>query len=494
MIAPAELRAAPLLADLADGELEWLAGIAGEVVLAPGEPLAMEGDPADAMYVILEGEIQFSHKGVPDWGIFLGQPGELTGLLPFSRMTHYLGTVRATVPTRLASIHRDLFPEMFRRVPVLEQRLVAALADRVREATRAEQQRDKLLALGRLSAGLAHELNNPASAVKRGAAQLRERLNALPRLTAALAGCALEAEQMRALAALQERKTRDGPATALAPLDASDRGDEVEAWLETRGVADPWMLAETFVSSGVELDELRELEGTLPPRSLGDALAWLASGLAAETMLRVLEDSAGRISELVSAVKSYSRMDEVQARGPVDVHEGLESTLVMLAHRIREHGVRVERDYDPELPHPWGSAGDLNQVWTNLVDNALDAAPRGGRLGLRTAHRGGEVLVEVRDDGPGIPPDIEDRVWEPFFTTKDVGEGTGLGLDIVRRIVVRQHSGVVTVQSRPGDTCFQVRLPVHPAPRPAVTAPAAEAPGREVPVAPSAGPAPQAGA
>ncbi len=490
MITPAELRVAPLLADLEEGELGWLAGIAGEVVLGPGQPLAVEGDPADAMYVILEGEIQFRREGVPDSGIFLGEPGELTGLLPFSRMTHYVGTVRATVPTRLASIHRDRFPEMFRRVPVLEQRLVAALADRVRESTRAEQQRDKLLALGRLSAGLAHEMNNPASAVRRGAAQLRERLNALPRLTAALAGCSLDAEQMRELAALQERKTRDGPATPLAPLDASDREDEVEAWLRARGVPDPWMLAETFVSSAVELDELRGLEETLPARSLGDALAWLASGLAAELMLRSLEDSAGRISELVAAVKSYSHMDEVQARGPVDVHEGLESTLVMLGHRIRERGMRVERDYDPGLPHPWGNAGDLNQVWTNLIDNALDAAPRGGRLGLRTALRGDEVLVEVRDDGPGIPPEVEDRVWEPFFTTKDVGEGTGLGLDIVRRIVVRQHGGEVGVQSRPGDTCFQVRIPVHPAGR---TGPAAEPdPGVTDAAAPALTPAPEA--
>ncbi|HEX8272475.1 MAG TPA: ATP-binding protein [Longimicrobiaceae bacterium] len=467
MIAAAELRVAPLLADLADAELEWLAGAAGEVVLAPGQALALEGDPADAMYVILSGEIQYRREGVPDGAVFLGVPGELTGLLPFSRMTRYTGTMRATTPTRLASIHRDRFPEMLGRVPALEQRLVGALADRVREATRAEQQRDKLLALGRLSAGLAHEMNNPASAIRRGAAHLRERLGALPRQTLALAGCSLGAEQLRALVALQERKAHDGPATPLEPLEAGDREAEVEAWLEARGIPEPWLMAPTLVSSGVRPEELRELEAALPARSLGDALAWLASGLAAELTLRDVEEAAVRISGLVAAVRSYSRMDETQARAPVDVHEGLETTLTMLASRIRERAVRVERDYAPELPHPWGSPGDLNQVWTNLIDNALDACPPGGRLGLRTAHRGGEVVVEVRDDGPGIAPEVEDRIWEPFFTTKDVGEGTGLGLDIVRRIVVRQHGGAVTVQSAPGDTCFQVRLPVHPAERPA---------------------------
>jgi len=464
VIAPAELRVVHVLADLADEELEWLAGIAEEVRLAPGQPLAEEGSPADAMFLLLAGEVQYRQENRPDSRIFVSRAGELTGYLPFSRMTHYSGTVRALEATRAARIPRERFPELLQRLPVVEQRLVGLLADRVRETTRAEQQREKLMALGKLSAGLAHEMNNPAAALRRGAAHLREQLCAFPRLSASLAGCNLDPAQFATLAALQERKASAGPSERLGPLAASDREEEVGAWLEARGVAEPWVLASTLVAAGVEEAELDELAEVLPARAFPDAVAWLGSGLAADLVLRDLEDAARRISELVASVKSYSHMDESPARAETDVHEGLESTLTMLAHKIRERGVRIERDYAPDLPHPFASAGELNQVWINLIDNALDAVRPGGVVRLRTAFRAGDVIVEVRDDGPGVPPEIQDRIWEPFYTTKDVGQGTGLGLDIARRIVVRQHGGQLSLLSRPGDTCFQVRIPLRPDP------------------------------
>ena len=474
MIRPDELRVVTIFADLGDGELAWLAEISEARDLATGQALSQEGDAADAMYAILGGQVQFRQERVADTRVFLSNPGELTGLIPFSRMTSYPGTVRATVPTRVAAFPAARFGEMMRRIPVLEQRFVSMLADRVREATRAEQQREKLMALGKLSAGLAHEMNNPASALRRGAAHLRERLQALPRLTVNLAGCNLSPAEFSALAAAHARATeRDGEPERLSPIEASAREEETGEWLEARGVEEPWVLAETFVAAGLGVDALEELAGVLPEKSMRDAMAWLGSGLAADRLLREIEDASRRVSELVASVKSYSRMDETSARAEVDVHEGLESTLIMLGHKVRERNVRIERDYEPGLPRPVANAGELNQVWTNLIDNALDAAAT--RLWLRTFHRDGDVIVEVHDDGPGVPPELQPRIWEPFFTTKDVGAGTGLGLDIARRIVVRQHGGQISMQTRPGDTCFQVRLPVSGlTPTPLADADAAE--------------------
>jgi signal transduction histidine kinase len=465
-----ELRAIPLLGGLEEADYAYLLGIAEEREYAPGQALATQGEPADTMFVILEGEIQYRQEGVADSRIFIGVAGELTGLLPFSRMTEYVGTVRALVPTRGARIHRDHFGEMLRRIPVLEARLVGALTDRVRETTRAEQQRDKLMSLGRFSAGLAHEMNNPAAALRRGAAHLRRRLGLLPDRTVSLAGCSLNPAQLSTLAALQRRKTEGEPPPRLAPLAASEWEEEVGTWLEEHGVPEAWTLAATFVSAGVTAAELDELAGALPERALPDAVAWLGGGLEAELLLREMEGAATRISELVASVKSYSHMDETSARTETDLHEGLESTLTMLSFKIGQKDARIERDFDASIPLLWANAGELNQVWTNLLDNALDAIPPGGRVALRTALRGDDAIVEIRDDGSGIPPAVEARIWEPFFTTKDVGEGSGLGLDIVRRIVVRGHRGDIGVESRPGDTCFRVRLPLR-APEPLAPAP-----------------------
>ena len=461
MITADELRAVPLLAGLEEEDYTFLLAIAEERVYAPGQALASQGDPAEHMWVILEGEIQYGQEGVPDGRVVVGETGELTGLLPFSRMTEYLGSVRALVRTRTAQIARASFPEMLHRIPVLEARLVGALADRVRETTRAEQQRDKLMALGRLSAGLAHEMNNPAAALRRGTAHLRERLRVLPERTVNLAGCNLGVVQFSTLAATLARLTAAERGERLPPLEASEREEAVGAWLEERGVPEAWTLAETFVASGVDPAGLDELAASLPDRAVRDALAWLGSGLEAEILLREMEDAATRIAELVASVKSYSHMDETHTRTETDLHEGIETTLTMLSHKIGERNARIERDYDLALPRLWANPGELNQVWTNLLDNALDAISPGGRVTIRTVRRGGDAIVEIRDDGAGIPPELQASIWEPFFTTKDVGEGSGLGLDIVRRIVVRQHRGDVGVDSRPGDTCFRVRLPLH---------------------------------
>jgi signal transduction histidine kinase len=487
VIRPEELRVADIFADLEDAELEWVASIAGEIELGPGQALANEGDTAEAMFLILSGELQFRQEKVADSRIFVSGAGELTGLLPFSRMTSYPGTVRAISAARVAVFDRARFPDLLGRFPVVEQRLVAALSDRVREATRAEQQREKLMALGKLSAGLAHEMNNPAAAMRRGAAHLRDRLRAVPALTVNLAGCNLNPAELATLAALQERKTRPRERQRADPLATSDREEEIGEWLEDRGVAEAWVLAETFVASDVGVEDLETLSEALPAKAIPDAVAWLGSGLAADGLLRELEDASRRISELVASIKSYSHVGEPSSRAEIDLHEGLESTLVMLGHKVRDRNVRIERDLDPTLPRLWANPGELNQVWTNLLDNALDAAS--SRVLLRTWHTDDEVVVEVHDDGAGVPPELQSRIWEPFFTTKDVNEGTGLGLDIARRIVVRQHGGDIHLVARPGDTCFQVRLPIHAPPPPEPSAEALAAAADDAAAPPAGAPA-----
>jgi signal transduction histidine kinase len=466
VITPDELRAVPLLAGLEEADYEYLISISEEQVFAPGQALAPQGAPADSMWIMLEGQYQYMQEGVADPRVFIGEPGEVTGLLPFSRMTHYTGSIRAITRTRGARVSREHFPEMLRRIPVLEGRLIGALTDRVRETTRSEEQREKLMALGRLSAGLAHEMNNPAAALRRGTSHLRQRLRVLPERTVSLAGCNLSVAQFAALAAMQVRKTGAERPPRLPPLEASAREEALGEWLEAHGVDEAWTLAETFVASGVETAELDELAASLTAAAVRDALAWLGGGLEAELLLREMEDAATRIAELVASVKSYSHMDETHTRAETDLHEGLESTLTMLSYKIGEKNARIVRDYDTSLPRLWANAGELNQVWTNLIDNALDAIAPGGRVTIRTVGRGEDAIVEIRDDGAGIAEELQARIWEPFFTTKDVGEGSGLGLDIVRRIVVRQHRGDIGVDSRPGDTCFRVRIPIH-APDPA---------------------------
>ncbi|HEX8393310.1 MAG TPA: ATP-binding protein, partial [Longimicrobium sp.] len=445
MIAADELRAIPLLQGLEDADYEYLASISMERVYAPGQALAVQGEPAEWMTILLEGEIQYRQEGVADSRIFVGVAGEVTGVLPFSRMTHFTGTIRALQRTRIAAVPRSSFPEMLRRIPELEPRLIGALTDRVRETTRAEQQRDKLMSLGRLSAGLAHEMNNPAAALRRGTAHLRERLRVLPQRTVDLAGCNLSPVQFASLAALQRRKTAAERGARPSPLEASEREEAVGAWLEERRVPEAWTLAETFVRMGLDTEELDELAASLPREAIPGAVAWLGGGLDAELLLREMEDAATRISVLVASVKSYSHMDETSTRAETDLHEGLESTLTMLSFKIGEKSARIDRDFDTAIPLLWANAGELNQVWTNLLDNALDAIAPGGHITLRTVLRGEDAVVEIRDDGPGIPDDLQERIWDPFFTTKDVGEGSGLGLDIVRRIVVRQHRGDIGV-------------------------------------------------
>ncbi|MGO9316885.1 MAG: ATP-binding protein [Terracidiphilus sp.] len=422
----------------------------------PGEIIGREGEPLDNLTVILEGEIRIQRGSGADEMTIRGVAGQVTGLLPYSRLTHYGGTTRAVLPTRVAYLHRSLFPEMLQRMPLLGQRLVSIMADRIRETTRIETQRDKLVALGKLSAGLAHELNNPAAAAQRATASLRETLETVRDASIRLARHAIPTEQLEMITRF-EREAGHAPNASADPLAQSDREERIATWLEAHHVPDTWKIAPAIADAGVEIPKLESLAGHVGDEVLSDAIIRIASLLTIAKLIDEIEISTKRISDLVQAIKKYSYMDQA-AMKEVDLHQGLENTLTILHHQFK-NGITVVREYDESLPRICAFGGELNQIWTNLMANAIEAMHGKGELRVRTARELDRVLVEIGDNGPGIPPDVLPHIFEPFFTTKGVGEGTGLGLDTVCRII-RSHHGEIRVSSHPGDTRFQVFLPL----------------------------------
>jgi signal transduction histidine kinase len=381
-------------------------------------------------------------------------------------MTVYIGQGYAVMPTRLAWFPSSIFPEMLRRMPVLAGRFVGLIADRVRETTRADQQREKLASLGKLSAGLAHELNNPAAAARRAAAGMGEILATTRETNLRLNRFPLTPKQRETIAQF-EHDTGHRLATApvsLNSLEQSDREEQLGAWLDSHGISDAWKLTPVFVEAGVDAGQLDLLLAQIGADPLPEVLRRSAALLTIASLVHEVEQSTARISELVKAIKEYSYMDQAPEQ-EIDVNAGLDSTLTIMSYKIKKTSVTVQREYDRTLPRvcAWGS--ELNQAWTNMIDNALDAmsgnadgSPR--RLTVRTAPDPEGVLIEIGDTGSGIPNEIREKIYDPFFTTKGVGEGTGLGLDIVRRVMTK-HRADIRLESKPGDTRFQVRLPLN---------------------------------
>lgn len=457
------LKRVHVFADLPEDQLRWFADNCEDRRYAMGDVMFRKGDPPDAMVIYLEGEVHAYWDENDHDMVYIGRAGdpstEISGMLPFSRMTGFQVTGRAVTDVRLLWFPVTLFPELMQRMPVLVQRLVGIMSDRVRESTTLDQQQDKLMALGKLSAGLAHELNNPAAGATRAADDLIQTLQELRAADMRLCSHELTAQQQQSIDAF-ERRAIDRTATAghLNSLDQSDREDELSEWLEAHGVEEPWKLSANLVEAGMDSAALDELLGEIPGTAIVDVLARVNCQLAAAKLASEIKTSTARISELVGAIKEYSYMDQASVQD-LDIHKGLENTLLILKYKLRKKDITLTRDYAESLPLIKAYGSELNQVWTNLIVNAVDAMSTGGKLKVRTKREPTDIMVEIRDNGAGIPAEARSRIFEPFFTTKPVGEGTGLGLDTVARIV-RKHRGNVRFESKPGDTCFQVRLPI----------------------------------
>src|SRR5215469_12151977 len=452
-----ELLRFPAFADLPEDQVAWFLGQSQELKLKAGEIYAKQGDPPEAMFVLLEGEFEWRGDFNGEVIVFPGKAGDVTGALPFSRMKQFTVTGRALREARILRFPTALFPELVQKMPELVKRLVGVMTDRVREATRVEQQRDRLASLGKLSAGLAHELNNPAAAAKRAAAQLRNTLHRVKEASHELGRRELTPTQKTEVEKLESSFTRGGSEPPPDALTISDLEDQIDSFLRGHGQNDLWQLAAELARRGVRPEALESLFDNLDPGTARAALVRIAASMEIANLLNEIESSTSRISDLVRAIKEYTYMDRSPVEN-VDVVKSLETTLTILNHKLKR-GVMVHRDYQPVplLVNSFGS--ELNQVWTNLIDNAIDAMNGNGQLRVRTYRDSGCVVVEIGDNGPGISPEIRAHIFEPFFTTKGVGEGTGLGLDTVQRIV-RKHKGNIQVNSKPGDTRFQVWLPL----------------------------------
>jgi signal transduction histidine kinase len=456
MVEKSELLRVPVFADVPDDQIAWFLSQTQELHLQAGESYARQGDPADAMFVLLEGQLQGRGEIGGETITFSIKAGSVTGVLPFSRMKQFTVGGRAETDSRILRFPASLFPDLVQKMPELTQRLVGLMSDRIRETTRLEQQRDRLASLGKLSAGLAHELNNPASAATRAASQLRDILKRIKEASHELGRHDLSSAQKAEIEKLEALFIRQNepPPNALA---TSDLEEQIDSLLRSHGQKDLYQLAADLARKCVKPEALESLFAALDADTARAALVRIAASVEVANLLNEIESSTSRISELVRAIKEYTYMDQGPVQN-VDIVQSLETTLTILNHKLKR-GVVVERDYQriPLLVNSFGS--ELNLLWTNIIDNAIDAMGGKGELRVRTYRDDSCVVVEVGDSGPGISPEVKPHIFEPFFTTKGVGEGTGLGLDTVQRIV-KKHRGNIQVESKPGDTRFLVWLPL----------------------------------
>ncbi len=455
------LRRLPIFGNLADEHLNKLCEIAEPTTVKAGQLLMEEGSPGDALYIIVDGEFEVTKRAGKET-LLLGTrgSGEMLGEMSLLEQVPRTATVHALRDSRVLVISREAFYNLLTGNPSAVFGILRTFIERQRSTETLMVAHDKLASLGAIAAGLAHELNNPAAAVRRSADQLREVLGTWQRVSIDFDRLTFTGEQVARLEELRDdMEARSTRTLMLDPLARGDRETEVQDWLDARSIDESWEIAPVLVSFGWDA---AGLETSLAPFSEGQLpviVSWLSSGSSAYGLLSEVQISAQRISEIVKAVKTYSYLDQAPIQ-QVDIHEGLENTLVMLRHNLKT-GVIVNKQYDPNLPKIEGYGSELNQVWTNIIDNAISAMDGHGELTIKTYTQGTNVIIEIADNGPGIPPDVQKRIFEPFYTTKGPGVGSGLGLHIVYNIIVDKHHGSVKVNSHPGYTCFQITLPTQ---------------------------------
>jgi signal transduction histidine kinase len=475
MTTQARLKQVGLFTDLPDEDLAYLCRDVTEVAMAPGELLFAEGAPGDQAYVVLDGSLVVTKAtGRREAVLAVRGPGTVIGEMALLQATPRGATVRAQTAVRLLAIPKDTFDGLLHSSPTATEAVFRSMIQRMQETNEQLRLSERMAQLGTLTAGVAHELNNPAAAVRRGSQRLEEALERYTELLLTAPEDGGEARRL-ALALLPDagdERTLGGQGAGRDALERADREAALEDRLDELGVADAWQLAPDLADAGLTVDRVSPLAEATTPAALADALRLLVAADAVRALVAEVGEGARRLSTIVQALKGYAYLDRAPEQD-VDLVRGLEDTLVLLAHKTR--GVTIERDYDPELPTIVGLGGELNQVWTNLLDNACDAVAgltdRTPMVTLRAHRDGDDVVVEVEDNGPGIPAELQPKVFDAFFTTKPPGQGTGLGLQISYRIVTEEHGGSLTVSSQPGRTVFRATLPIHGVPAVAASDP-----------------------
>lgn len=454
------LSSQPLFSGLSEQDLNWLADQVQPVEIKSGELLIEEGDPGDSAYIVMEGEFEIIKKSDQrEIVIGLREPGAVIGEMALIDNTPRNASVRAVKDSRLLKISDKVFFQLLQNSATAVLAILRTVSGRLRQNEAMLRQSEKMAALGTLSAGLAHELNNPAAAARRSADQLRLKLNDWQQLNSELDRLALSEPQRSKLIQLRremsaEAKGKNQP----NPIKQSMLENDVQAWLKEHAVQEAWEISTDLVSAGFDTTNLRKLCEAYTSNQISVVVKWLAAGYSVHGLIDEVRMSTERISEIVKSVKEYSYLDQAPLQ-EVDIHESLENTLVILRHKTKE-GVKIIRQFAANLPRIEAYGSELNQVWTNILDNALDALEGTGEITLRTYAKPPFVFIEIQDNGPGIPTNIQKRIFEPFFTTKPPGVGTGLGLNISYTII-HKHYGEIRVTSKPGETCFQVKLPIQ---------------------------------
>jgi len=454
------LRHLQLFENLSEADLDLLLAQVETVEIHTGEILIEEGTPGDAAYIILDGEFEVTKKSdVQNIVIAVREAGEVFGEMALLDQSPRTATIRAMRNGRVLRIRGETFQQMLAHSSSAALSILQTVSSRLRQNEGLLRQNEKMAALGTLAAGLAHELNNPASAVRRSADQLRSALLEWSKSASELERLDLDEHQMQIINKLRlEIETRPSSTSSFDLLTLSDNEAEMQSWLDQHNIENAWEFSPALVSFGWTKDALIELTNAFDPEANSVVIKWLAAGSTVYFLLDEVNIGTQRISEIVKSVKAYSYLDQSPVQD-VDVHEGLENTLIILRHKMKDD-IKITRDYSAGLPHIEAYGSELNQVWTNILDNAIDAMQGLGELVLRTYAKDGKVIVEIQDNGPGIPMEIQQRIFEPFFTTKPPGQGTGLGLHIAYTIV-NNHYGQIRVNSKPGKTCFQVTLPIQ---------------------------------
>lgn len=457
-----DLRKVVALSELPDEHLQWILDRMEYEEYEDGAVMIKKDDPADVMWFVPEGRFDF-YLDVNGQKVYYynfqndSVSGGVGGLLPYSRMKSSPGYAYSVGKTKRYSLHKKYFQELEQLNPALIQKLIGYMTERARSFATTQLQHEKVSALGKLAAGIAHEMNNPASAINRISFELSKRLKENYRLTGELLQYKITTEHIQSIRNMVEEKQRT-ERKKLSPMQRMQEEDEINDWFEQRGLGGDNIAGETFVDAGIKGEELESIRNEVGKEAFIQVLHWVENLLISQRILKDLEESSMRISSLVGAIKSHVHMDQTNELQKTDIHHDIENTLTLMGYKLREKNISVRKLFSENLPEAHVYVGEMNQVWTNLIDNAIYALPKGGELEIETSFNGNSINVKIRDNGQGIPPEVLSRIFDPFFTTKKVGEGTGIGLDLVNRII-KHHNGEIKVNSKPGNTEFTVCIP-----------------------------------